>query len=51
MPGYVPFIIVLLALIAAGCVAVLAWHLSSSELHKSLDDDVRNEGQFRKSDE
>jgi len=36
MSSLLPFIIVALALIAAGCIAYIAWELSSEEFHDSL---------------
>ena len=39
MSSYIPLIVILLALIAAGSIAVIAWHLSSDEFHKSLEGD------------
>ena len=38
MSTYLPIALVILALFAAGCVAYIAWELSSEDFHNSLQD-------------
>lgn len=45
MLSYLPIIIVLLALIAAGCIAYIAWELSSEDFHNSLQNEQRSESE------
>ncbi len=36
MSSLMPFVVILLALIAAGSIAYIAWELSSEEFHRSF---------------
>ena len=43
MSTLMPFIVILLALIAAGSIAYIAWELTSNDLQKSIDRNVEDE--------
>ena len=43
MAQYMPFIVILLALIAAFSIAVIAWELSDHKFHESFEQEKRHE--------
>ncbi len=40
MSTYGPFVVIFLALLAAGCIAFIAWQLTSKDIQKSIDRNV-----------
>ena len=51
MHAYMPFIVILLALIAAISIGVIAWELSDREFHRSFEQEKRHEAPGRESDD
>lgn len=47
MSAYMPVIVILLALIAAGSIAYIAWELTSKDIQKSIDRNVEDESSPR----
>ena len=43
MADYMPFVVILLALVAAASIGFIAWQLSDHEFHRSFEQEKRHE--------
>lgn len=51
MSTYGPFVVILLALIAAASIAFIAWELTSKDVQKSIDRNVRDDAETSRPDD